>query len=317
MAFKLAPITCDREGSELRVRGRVQSGAYFGPQPVRLTTADGQEYLAHVTSHEIELPEAWPVMPEHHSTVLVLHIAPLPTRTDIILVTGLGAVTPARGRLDVSEVLAAREFWALQLSVHFMSEDVDDPALEWLGVTPDAAEKWYETRIHQHIRNGLWPYVRVALPRTRYVELEMAGGVEPQDRLWIGDHSSGQRVLLGYHSGHFSLPALRLDEVRRLALESDSDMSNVLWLTTLYLQPGEYPLSFARDLIAKMPGMSPDKVETAAETLLANLAVEGLQWEQDDELGWINNWHYSQRNLNSLLSILEQRDFAYIKGFFS
>ena len=54
------------------------------------------------------------------------------------------------------------------------------------------------------------------------------------------------------------------------------------------VQDGEYPLSFARDLISKMPGVSPANAEAMAKTLLANLSVEGLKWTQDDGLGWTN-----------------------------
>ena len=317
MSFTFEATESRREGNELVVRGRVLEGAYFGPEAVQLRTADGQEYLAHIHSHGIEFPEGWPVLPEHRKTVLILRIAPSPAQMEIVLVKGLGRVMPAIKRIDVSEMLAQPEFWAVQLSLHCVSEEVEDPGLEWIGIRREAAEDWYEAQILSHIRHGAWPYVRVAVPSSRYIELEMAGGVEYQDRIWIGDRSRNQSVLLGYHSGHFSLPALRVQEVSWLAAATGSIAANILWLTAAYLEQGTDPLPLVIGLASRIPGLLRGRAGVVAESLLRNLKVEGLAWVQDPELGWINNWAYSQRNPNSRLSILKPADFAYVQHFFS
>jgi hypothetical protein len=177
-------------------------------------------------------------------------------------------------------------------------------------------EQWYETRIHSHVLAGTWPYVRVVLPSARYIELEMAEGVEYQDRIWIGDQSDKQRVLLGYHSGHFSLPALRPEEVRWLAEATHADVSNLLWLTATYLEEGADLLALANALASKLPGILPGKAGTVAQVLHSNQEIADLKWVRDMELGWINNWIYSQRNPSSLLSNLDKEGFAYIRSFF-
>jgi hypothetical protein len=316
MPFVIQAIDATREGSELVVRGRLVEGAYFGPELVRLLTLDGQEYSTHIHSHGMELPEGWPVVPEHRRTVLVLRIPAPAASMNIVSVTGLGTMVPAVQRIDVSDVLREPEFWAIQLDTHFVSEEVDYPAVEWLGVQPEAMEKWYEKRIHSHVLAGTWPYVRVVLPSARYIELEMAGGVEYQDRFWIGDPSGQRRVLLGYHSGHFSLPALRAEEVRWLAEATRADVSNLLWLTATYLQQGADLLPLVTGLATQLPGILPGKAATVAQALHSNREIGDIRWVRDSESGWINNWAYSQRNPSSLLSRLGQEEFAYIRSFF-
>jgi hypothetical protein len=54
-----------------------------------------------------------------------------------------------------------------------------------------------------------------------------------------------------------------------------------------------------------------------AETLLRNLTVKDLKWVEDQELGWINNWPYTQRNPSSRLSVLDRADFTYAREYFS
>ena len=317
MPFTLEVTARNVEQAELCLRGRVQSGAYFGPERVSLRSADGREYEASVRSHEIIHPVGWPVLPEHQGTELVLRVAPIPPATDIVHMTGLGVIELGSDRVDVSEVLTDPGFWAYQLSVHFATEEVDDPALEWLGVSSDEADHWYDKHIQAPVQKGVWPYVRVSLPRSRYIELEMAGGVEHQDRVWIGDVINDRRVLLGYHSGHFSLPAFRIDEVRQLVAETDSDVSNVLWLTATYLEPDRQSTPLVKSVVAKIPRLAPNHADAVAEALASRNGVEDLSWVENDRLGWINNGPYSQRNPQSRLGVLAKGDFAYIKQFFA
>jgi hypothetical protein len=203
----------------------------------------------------------------------------------------------------------------LQATLHF-TEEVDDPGAEWLGVQVDAANEWYESHVERYILAGRWPYVRVSLPGSRYVELEMAGGVEYQDRFWIGQVSGSRRVLMGYHSGHFSLPAFRANEVAGIAADTEYAASNLLWLSAAYLEAGADPTSLAESLVARVPGLLPGKEAAMSRAVLESLAVEGLSWTLDPERGWINNGKYSQRNPESRLSVLTLADFSYIRESF-
>lgn len=322
MPFTLKVIGTERRDGELVLRGHLVEGAYFGPEQILLRTLDGREYPSYIHTHGMEFPEDWPVLPEHRNTVLILTVQTppeevAPPEIEIAVVKGVGAVEQAARRVDISAALDEKEFWASELDLHFTSEDVDDPGFEWLGVPPEASNEWYKTRIQQPILEGVWPYVRVELPSSRYIELEFAGGVQYQDRVWIGDGAGTRRVLLGYHSGHFSLPALRVEEVSWLARATDSAASNLLWLATAYVQEGVESLAFATRLASRLPGILPDNAGAAAAALIDNLTFERLKWVEDGKLGWINNSSYSQRNPKSKLSVLKQADFTYIREFFS
>jgi hypothetical protein len=317
MPFTFEALETIPDGNELVLRGRVVSGAYFGPESAVVRSADGEEISTHIHSHRMEYPEGWPVLPEHGQTVLVLRI-PLPAREiKITALIGQGVVDSATERLDISHVLGEPEFWAMQLDLHCMSEEVEEPGLEWLGVNQQEAADWYETQIQAPINRGIWPYIRVLLPSFRYIELEMAGGIEYQDRIWIGNLDGDQRVLLGYHSGHFSLPALRLEEVSYLAELTHGEAANLLWLSAAYLENGADPLALATRLASGVPGLLKGKDAVMARALLQRIGVDGLTWVNDPARGWINNSAHSQRNPESHLCTLKQKDFEYIRQFFA
>jgi hypothetical protein len=317
MPFTFQPLQIKRQGENLELRGRLLTGAYFGPESVVVRSRAGDERATQILSHGLEYPEGWPVLPEHRNTTLVLCIPTLPPDFEIALLTGTGSAATTSERVDVTGALEAPEFWAIQALLHFASDEVDDPGQEWFGLSSDTANEWYQSNIDRHILAGRWPYLRVPLTNSRYIELEMAGGVEYQDRVWIGDHSSTQRVLMGYHSGHFSLPALRVSEVTWLAEQTGFSASNLLWFSTTYLEEGFNLKSLIEKLVSAVPGLSRNKVEIMSEIVLENLAVDGLSWTRDPNLGWVNNWPYSQRNPASLLSTLKPADFAYIQQFFT
>jgi hypothetical protein len=316
MPFTFEALETTPDGDELVLRGRVVSGAYFGPESAVVRFADGEEISTHIHSHRMEYPEGWPVIPEHRKTVLILRI-PLPAHEfKIGTLIGLGAISRARERIDISHVLEEPKFWAIQFDLHYMSEEVEKPGQEWLGVAQRDAEDWYEAQIQEPINQGVWPYIRVLLPSSRYIEFEMAGGIEPQDRIWIGNLAGDQRVLLGYHSGHFSLPALRSEEVSYLAESTHSEPANLLWLTAACLEDGTHPLALATRLASRVPGLLKGKDVIVAEALLQRMAVNGLAWVNDPACGWINNSAHSQRNPESHLCTLKQGDFEYIRQFF-
>jgi hypothetical protein len=317
MPFTLEALETTRDGDELVLRGRIVSGAYFGPEAVIVRPESGEDIATHIHSHRMEHAEGWPILPEHRKTVLILRI-PLPVHDlKIATLIGLGVINRARERIDISHVLGEPEFWATQLDVHYSSEEVEEPGLEWLGVTQQDAADWYETQIQAPLSRGVWPYVRVLLPASRYIELEMAGGTEYQDRVWIGNLAGEQRFLLGYHSGHFSLPALRLQEVSYLAELTHGIPANLLWLSAAYLENGADPLALATRLASGVPGLIKGKAAVMAQALLQRICVDGLIWVNDPARGWINNKAYSQRNPESHLCTLNQKDFEYIRQFFA
>jgi hypothetical protein len=314
--FELRPISLSSQGNEVTLRCHILSGAYFGPEAVLLRDANGRELESQIHGHGIESPIDWPVLPEHKDTVIVLYLPKLPDDFRPTLVTGLGSLQLADKRADISGVIAQPEFWALQADLHFAG-DFDDPGLELFGVDFERRNAWHEAKVSGPQEQGVWPYIRVSLPGSKYIEWEMAAGAETQDRIWIGHKSGSSRVLLGYHSCHFSLPALRLAEVLWLADTSDS-RATLLWLTATYFeQEDAYPSSLAESLFHQLPGTRSEKAQVASNALRENLVVPDLRWSLDPARGWQNNSPYSQRNPESHLSILTQADFAYIHGFFT
>lgn len=316
MPFTLVPDSVRRGLDETVIRGRLLSGAYFGPEALLLQSVDGSQCHSHVHSHGMEFPEGWPILPEHERTVISLHVPALPADFVPVLVTGLGAVEPAAERVDVSFILTSPEFWASQADLHFVTDEVEEPSQQFFGLSTQTVNTWFKEHIDRHQEAERWPYIRVPLPGARYIEYEFAAGTEYQDRIWIGHLSGSERVLLGYHSGHFSLPALRLPEVIWLSEQSDHAASSLLWLTAAYLETGSYPLCLAEHLASHLPGLLPGQARPAARALLERLCVTDLRWRPDPLRGWINNWDYSQRNPTSALSILTAQDFAYIRDFF-
>jgi hypothetical protein len=316
MAFRLRPLGTTVSGDESVIRGRLESGAYMGPESILITSQDGRQCRTHVHSHGMEFPRGWPILPEHLETVVILNVPRLPDGFTPASVEGLGVVESAPERVDVTHYLDAIEFWAMQLAFRFTSEQIEDPGLEFLGISAERVDDWYESSISALQSLGRWPYIRLSLPESRYIELEMAASIEFQDRFWIGHLSGSERVLLGYHSGHFSLPAFRLEEVHWLAAHFEASPAPLLWLSATYLDGGVLPVAFAENLVSRIPGASRAGIRPLAEALLQNITVSDLVWSRHPTLGWVNNWSYSQRNPESPLSILSQSNFSYIRGFF-
>jgi hypothetical protein len=76
----------------------------------------------------------------------------------------------------------------------------------------------------RHWDDGAWPFVRLPLDNSRYLEIEYAEveEMEAQDRVWI-DSGDGRRVLLEFESPRLSFPTLRMAELLMIGThENDS-----------------------------------------------------------------------------------------------
>jgi len=316
MPFTFETLHAKAAGRTLILRGKLLDGAFFGPENVVLRSARGEAFVSSVQSHEIERPIGWPVLPEHTSTVLVLVVGAPPDGFDVWRVEGVGITDSDAPRVDITEVLAEPAFWVTQVIIHCQPQDTDEPGLEWFGIDAETANAWYGARIEAHLRSGVWPFIRADLPDGRYIELEMACGAEYQDRIWIGHIPEDERTMLGYHSGHFSLPALRLAEAEWLANATSHAASGLIWLAAAYVDRTKRPIELADRLALNVPGLRPESRRAYADALLAGLVVDDVTWTQDSTLGWINNSMYSQRNPDSRLSSLSKGGFRHIQSFF-
>ena len=323
MPFKLKISSVEYCGSEIAVSGRLVAGAYAGPEAVIIRGQDGTSITAPVTHHSLYLPKDWPVLPSH-DTILTLSIdAPTSAfRVDESQpVIGRGTVFENSNRTDISHVLSDRVFWAMQLSLSLGSEDVEEPNEAYFGVSTDEINNYYRELIDSKFGAGVWPYIRLPLDEARFAELEFAASIEYQDRFWIGDTRVSRRVLLGYHSGHFSLPAFRFEEILWfhdvLGRSPTTRAATALLMSACYLQdPPSRAGELATELFSQLPGVKPGVAASMAKVFLENLTVPELRWEQNYRLSWINNWIYSQRNPKSTMSVLNQEDFDFIEKFF-
>ena len=163
----------------------------------------------------------------------------------------------------------------------------------------------------RHWDTGIWPFIRLHLDGSRYVEIEYAAGAEHQNRVWIGEIDT-RRALLGYDSGHFSFPSFRIQEVLALADRMTGHPS-----APPLLLPGVYrttddtlPAEMVESWLSQVPGIRREFIPLIVNQLLKNV-IPKLRWNFAQPLGWTNNWQYSQRNPQSPMSILTTDDCSF------
>jgi len=325
MPFKLQITGVDYRDAEIAISGKLVAGAFAGPEAVVIHGQNGVSATAVVTHHSVYSPVDWPVLPSHDSTILTLSIdAPSSDfRVDETQsVIGRGTVFENPDRAEISYVVSDPVFWAMQLSRNLDSEDVEEPNETYFGVCNQRLNDFYREQIDSKFDAGIWPYIRLPIDDFRFVEIEFAAGVEYQDRFWIGDSRIPRRVLLGYHSGHFSLPAFRLEEVEWFhEVLSRSPLANrtatlLLMSGCCVESPSDQLIQMTMELFSEIPGVKSDAMTAMATAFVGSLIVPSLRWERDKDFGWINNWRYSQRNPESTMSVLSRDDFAFISKFF-
>lgn len=76
-------------------------------------------------------------------------------------------------------------FRAIWVPLHLESDELPEPTLVW-GLSSEDVNDAYAELFQSHWDSGVWPYVRLALPGGRYIEVEYATGVEFQTRVWVG-----------------------------------------------------------------------------------------------------------------------------------
>jgi hypothetical protein len=221
-------------------------------------------------------------------------------------------ITTNLSRIDITASLADPSFWALQMSTsHESASDV------W-NFTSRETDELFVRFFKRHWDDGAWPFIRLPLDDSRYLEVEYAEveEMEAQDRVWIGS-ADGRRALLGFESPHFSFPTLRIAELLMIAnLLNEHRSAPLLLLRGAYLTAADKPPKDAiRTWLQLVPAIPPESIPDILADLVKNV-VPDVQWRNDPKLGWINNGIYSQRNPKSEMSLLEKQDFQFIQWFF-
>ena len=254
MPFRLRVSNVTSAKSTLVVSGTLLEGTYGGPEWVTLCDKSGEWTSTQILQHEITRPKSWPVVAGDGST-LILHIsAPHPNfeldRAQAVI--GRGSLSHNERRTDITSALADPAFWAFQMSLQAASDIFPDPLVGW-GFSQEDETRAHQGLLERHWDAGVWPFVRLPI-NGRFVEIEFATGVEHQERIWLVD-GTGRRVLMGYHSGHFSLPSFRIAEVMKLQKSFIAHPS-----AALLLLPGAYicaddtlPLDTVTEWVKKVP----------------------------------------------------------------
>lgn len=324
MSFRLRVDSIENLGSETCIRGRLTEGAYFGPQYIRLKDTTGKGWIAAISSHSLIEPRGWPVMADH-GTQLELYIATHSLQFTIdanSLIEGLGSVLPRRDSIDLSKELSNPLLWGNFATLYMDSETTERPCEAFLGLSKYDVNSYYTDFLSPLINSATWPIFLLEIDSNRYIEIEWAGGAEYQDRVWIGSKDSGHRALLGYNSGHFSLPGLRPSELawmlERLEQTKVHPASGLLLVPMCYLPEPDAPLTERlANLCARIPGARVEFASAMAANLVEHQVVPEAKWERRPALGWCSNWQYSQRNPQSPMSVLSQAEFRFVDLFFS
>ncbi len=231
-------------------------------------------------------------------------------------------MTLRKAAVDLSKELSNPLFWGDFSVLHMDSDALELPYRAFLGLAQDDVNSYYAQALSPHVNSGTWPIFPLYIDSDRYVEIEYADGAEYQNRAWIGSRASGQRALLGYDSGHFSLPGLRSKELAwlldRLEHSTAHPASGLLLAPMCYLPQPDAPLTERlAALCARIPGANATLAGTMAANMVKRQVVPDAKWERKPPFGWCSDCQYSQRNPGSPMSVLSQTEFSFIDQFFS
>jgi hypothetical protein len=276
---------------------------------------NGPSASARVLSHGVAGLGTWPVLPSQSTVIkLELECSAQYDESDLMgTINGNGVVDFCPNRICINGELENRLFSGF----HFHETLVDDDGgylhERCFGMDTTSINDYYLGTIARLQDMGVWPFVTCELKSLGIVlEIEYAAGIEPQTRYWVT--IDGVRSLLGYESGHFSLPGIMGCELRFLVDSASTSLERRLLCMFLPCchAPGpdaiDQYLPLFDDLL--VPGMDPRKA--LQKCLQARLVDPGIQWKLDKGLGLITNGKFSQRNPESMLCVLEKGGYSSI-----
>lgn len=325
MSFRLRIEEIENLGAETRIRGRLLVGAFFGPQSIRLQDVSGKQWTAPIIGVEMSNTQGSPVTADHDAQLDFYIATPSPPLAiDINTpIESLGSVIPRRDSIDLTKELSNPLFWANFVSLHMHSEAMEDPADDFFpGLTGHDVGNYYKDFLSPLIDGETWPIFLLEIDGDRYAEIEWAGGAECQDRLWIGSKASNQRALLGYFSAHHSLPGLRQSELiwllDRLEQTSAHPASGLLLVPMCYFPEADAKIvERLTGLCARIPEAKIELAGTMAANMVERLIDPGVTWQRRTAFGWCSTNEYSQRNPESVMSVLSEAEFRFIHQFFA
>jgi hypothetical protein len=329
MPFTLRIKRVESNGEAALIVGELESGCYFGPEEIAVPLIGGRSLMTVVTTMNATSLKGWPILPEHGS-ILTLGLNARIKPSDIgigELAKGRGFSTPAGEMFrDANELLQDPRFWSTHYSEQLVDQETrqepDELIPHFFGHAATQTDEFFQRYL---IKQKAFPRFTKRLPNQSSVEVSYMEGAEFQVRYGICS-SAEQPILLGYQSGHFSLPAFRWEEIKQiyqshLAIAGSRSAAECL----LLLFPSIYVCAEdSHDEIHHVVanawqelGIISTDVDGLTRNIVTSLTVGSHRWTQHPIYGWISNNSNCQRNPDSKLSALPESGWAKISLFFS
>lgn len=218
----------------------------------------------------------------------------------------------------MSELPTSPLFWATHYDL-CLGEPVSDYILEGSGESLDMKYRWREIDPN--------PTFSFSMPENLVFEVVY----ETNEVLYtIRTHHFDDKIILGYHSAHWALPALRWDEllaIRGCVYDNTGDpvkADMVLLLafpgTWLNVKRQQHTQQILTQCWGRVNGLDTHNLSKIVNECL-NQPV--ARWRLDSKLGWITDERHSPRNPDCLMfesdpdyfKIVDTFVHAIIKGF--
>jgi hypothetical protein len=332
MPFALTIERVEYQDNEALVIGRLTDGHYFGPELIEVPLTNGQTLRSVVTGMSATgNMTSWPLEP-HHEAVLHLTIY----NSEKVHSFKIGSTAKGIGTPSVPEhmrekangLLAEQLFWTVHYHEHIHDEEHDPGDLMplFFGRTSEESSQYFMQHVYGESHSFRWPYFTKRLPNQNMVEIGYSENAEFQTRYSIATDDPAGPTLMGYESGHFSLPAFRWEEVvliadshRSIADAKSAAQCLLLMFPSCWLtgRDDREAVKAALSVAWQELGfMRAEHLPRMVENIVTNQTIPDVNWTHSEELGWHNNSRYSQRNPDSLLGEMPSHGWKQIASFF-
>src|SRR5260370_11143297 len=249
--FQVQEVQYEEPGNTVLI-GFIKKGEIRGRELVAVPTQSQIPFQSHIISMEVEGPISTPV-PASQGSRIQLVLKGCPANRDVLAPSLASSIAPVEPPLqptvDRSNLLGSPWFWAMWYSLQIGTDEVDGSEFmqPFFGLSNDAVDEFYLENFSNANTQAPWALIRIPLPKGYSLELQFAGQPYCEDRYILAQSSWHSSVLLGYHSGHFALPAFRWQEVMAIGksvaltslIESDRLAAPLLFFPGVYLKNDE------------------------------------------------------------------------------
>jgi hypothetical protein len=329
--FRVDKVEYEEPGNTV-LTGYLQSGELTGPEFVMVPTASGQPFESQIIAMEVKGPMAMPLPASQGSEIqLVLHGHPpgKDVTPSCIATARLPDQPPSRQLVERSDLLGNPLFWAMWYYMHIGTEERDSAELmePFFGLSNEEVNQFYVANFSRDDPHAPWLSIKLPLPDGFSLSVEFAETYS-EDRYTLSHADWNSSVLLGYHSGHFALPALRWNEVaaigRCAALtsldENHRRVALLLFFPGVYLTDMDTIAEVRSTLIAAWETLGLVKqthIQEMVDQIIDGKVIDDLRWWRDPDLGWINDGRYSLRNPRTRMCEFDKAKFERISAFLS